>query len=80
MGEEIRSVRETTAVEIREKEIEKIEGLEKASIFIKHIDLNFNQIVTIEGLNKCKNLAILELDDNKILKIPEGGFDGLVNL
>ena len=80
MGEEIRSVREMTAVEIREKEIEKIEGLEKASIFIEHIDLNFNQIVTIEGLNKCKNLAILELDDNKILKIPEGAFDGLVNL
>ena len=36
--------------------------------------------MTIEGLNKCKNLKRLILNRNEISIIPEGAFDGLVNL
>ena len=60
--------------------ITKIEGLDKAWIYIKQIDLQCNQIVTIEGLNRCKNLVYLNLGYNKITKIDDGAFDGLSNL
>ena len=80
MGEQKRSVRETTEVNLGFKGIKKIEGLDKAGIFIEMIYLNDNQIVTIEGLNKCKNLVNLVLECNYISKIPEGAFDGLVYL
>ena len=77
------SVRETNTVEFygdHTKNIKKIEGLDKASIFIEKFILRFDNIVTIEGLNKCKNLVKLDLWNNYISKIPEGAFDGLVNL
>ena len=80
MGGTKLSVRETTTVDLSYKNIKKIEGLDKASIFIENIWLGSNKIVTIEGLNKCKNLAKLHLNANLISKIPEGAFDGLVNL
>ena len=80
MGEEERSVRETTTVDIHKSCIKKIEGLEKASIFIEQILLDRNKIVKIEGLNQCKNLIKLVLWQNKISKIPKGAFDCLVNL
>ena len=58
------SVRETTDVDLEGSEIEKIEGLDKPGMFIETINLGWNQIVTIEGLNKCKNLVALNLGDN----------------
>ena len=59
-----RSVRETSKVRLNGVDIEKIEGLEKASIFITKLWLNSNKIVKIEGLNKCKNLVVLNLSKN----------------
>ncbi len=66
MGGTKLSVRETTTVNLTRKNIEKIEGLDKASIFIERLDFRFNKIVTIEGLNKCKNLISLDLSFNNI--------------
>ena len=64
MGNKKRSVRKTNEVKIGFKNIKKIEGLDKASIFIESIWLRNNKIVTIEGLNKCKNLVKLVLFGN----------------
>ena len=64
MGNKKKSVRKTNEVKIGFKNIKKIEGLEKASIFIESIWLRNNKIVTIEGLNKCKNLIKLVLFGN----------------
>ena len=80
MGKAKRSVRKTSAVKLAYNRIKKIQGLDKASIYLKTINLGYNKILTIEGLNKCKNLVELYLFKNKIQKIPEGAFDGLVNL
>ena len=64
MGEAIVSVRETTHVDLEDREIENIEGLDEAWMFIQSINLWGNHIVTIEGLNKCKNLVKLYLGWN----------------
>ena len=80
MGDAKTSVRETKEVRFGYKNIKKIEGLDKAWMFIKKIDLRENQIATIEGLSSCKYLVELSLYNNKITAIPSGAFDGLVNL
>ena len=49
-------------------------------MFIKRIYLDDNQIKTIEGLNKCKNLIKPDLGYNAITCIPGGVFEDLVNL
>ena len=64
MGEAIVSVRQTTVVDLQFENIKKIEGLDKPGMFIEKIDLRNNQIVTIEGLIKCKNLVRLNLGCN----------------
>ena len=80
MGDHRINVRETHEVRLLEQGITKIEGLDNAWMFIERIYLNGNQIVTIEGLNRCKNLGSLNLARNRITKIDDGAFDGLVNL
>ena len=64
MGEAIVSVRQTTHVDLGSRNIKKIEGLDETWMFIETIKLYNNKIVTIEGLNKCKNLVELGLGDN----------------
>ena len=49
--------------------ITKIEGLEKAWMFIEKIRLDFNQITTIEGLSRCTKLVKLNLSYNHLTKI-----------
>ena len=51
------------------KPITKIEGLDKAWMFIERIDLWDNQITTIEGLSRCKKLVVLDIRANQIEKI-----------
>ena len=80
MGDHRINVRETNMVHLVQKHITKIEGLDNAWMFIESIFLTRNQIVTIEGLNRCKNLHTLILSGNQITKIDDGAFDGLVNL
>ena len=80
MGDHIQNVRQTNVVNLGNKGITKIEGLDNAWMFIKMIYLNSNKIVTIEGLNRCKHLVHLDLRSNRITKINDGAFDGLANL
>ena len=69
MGNHKQNVRETNMVKLYKKGITKIEGLDKAWIFIERIDLQNNQITTIEGLSRCTKLVVLDLRFNKIEKI-----------
>ena len=80
MGDHRTNVCETHEVDLRSRDITKIEGLDNAWIFIESIRLSNNLISTIEGLNRCKNLVYLNLGGNSITKIDDGAFDGLVNL
>lgn len=80
MGDAKTSVRERKEANFRYGNIKKIEGLDKAWMFIKEIYLCGNEIVTIEGLSSCKYLVELSLIGNQITAIPTGAFDGLVNL
>ena len=76
----MRSVYKTSVVNLEDKNIKKIEGLERASVYIKELLLCDNNIETIQGLNSCKNLVFLDLGDNKISRIEKGAFNGLNNL
>ena len=80
MGNHMQNDRQTNEVDLEDRHITKIEGLDNAWVFIKRVDLCDNQILTIEGLNRCKNLVYLNLAANRITKIDDGAFDGLVNL
>ena len=63
------NVRETKRVSFYNKGITKIEGLDKAWIFIETIWLPSNLITTIECLSRCTKLVFLDLSYNKIEKI-----------
>jgi len=66
-------------IKLINENLKSLDGIEKYSCFLTHLNLRSNQISSLKPLRTCKNLAKVNISDNPSLKTLDG-LESLISL